>query len=439
VIDSLSARGIRFTEAISQSGWTLPAVSSLLTGTWPVPMQISKGAIPWSTTGAMDIAEILGIYGYKTAIFWEKTLAGGVLDQATRFFNVSSTNTAALPTEEVQRWLATTEEPFLGFVHEIDMNFPSAMPGPYVFDDPAWPDGLSYHQAYQQLTASVGEQRAQAAVLAHYDSVLHNYDAGIGDILKTLENRGIAERTVILLVSNHSQDFFTHTVIDHGMLYDTNLRIPLVIVDPESSFSGIVVDKIVQLIDIAPTILSRAGIPVAASMVGQPLLPPPGTEGSPYQVRPVFSMSYECAASLRTAQYKLIVRDRRSRRAIELPSAPKTAQQLLLDFIATHGLEKPSECSINQPKSGEKLETPTSLKEMLIELYALSEDPDEQRDLIREQPAVALEMLPVLLKMMERQREAGAAAPKNALRPEQVEQIKEQGYWGLVEDATPLP
>lgn len=441
VIDRLAAHGLRFTQAISQSGWTLPAVSSLLTGALPVPMRLRDGIMPWKTNGAQDVAGILGIYGYQTAAFWQKTLAGGIIGDATKFFGLSSTQNTSLPTEELRSWIGTTSEPFFAFAHEIDLNFPNAMPGPYVFDDPAWPaDATSYLNVYQDLVSEIGEDRAKAAVVAHYDSVMYNYDAAIGRVLEALDQRGMTDHTVVIVTSNHGQDFFQHTLIDHGLLYDTNLRIPLVLMDPARSEQGILVSEMVQLVDVVPTMLQRSGIPVAASMVGQSLLPPPGTTGSTYEVRPVFSLVDECNASIRTPTYKLIVRDRRSRWDATAPSDDAALKSVPLSAYAQeHGIRNLPVCSKVPAMGAAEKRGLTTADDLVIELYALTEDPAEVHNLAQAQEAVVTQMLPVLLQTMASQREAGEGASKNVMTPAQVKQIQQQGYWGLVDDGKPPP
>jgi CHASE3 domain sensor protein len=76
----------------------------------------------------------------------------------------------------------------------------------------------------------------------------------------------------------------------------------------------------------------------------------------------------------------------------------------------------------------------TTVDDLVVELYALTEDPAEAHNLAREREALVTQMLPVLLQIMASQREASEGASENVMTPAQVKQIQQQGYWGLVDD-----
>ena len=128
VIDALGARGVRFTRAMSQSGWTLPALSSVLTGALPVPSEVEDGAVPWRPRGARDLPEILQLYGYNTAVFWGRTLPGPLSNAMSQSFGFVSMPRGPLmtpPTVEEVDWLAQgPAEPVFLYVQQIDLHQP---------------------------------------------------------------------------------------------------------------------------------------------------------------------------------------------------------------------------------------------------------------------------------------------------------------------------
>ena len=448
-IDALAARGVRFSTAVSQAGWTLPALSSLLTGTLPVPSEVDGGAVPWRQRGARDIPEILQLYGYTTAVFWGKTLPGAMSEAMSRSFSFVSVPRGPMsvpPTGEVVGWLsAPPAEPFFLYVHDIDLH------QPWSYRDQAYPfdvltaKGPHYPDIYNEFRDRLDEEGAQAATIAHYDSVLTLYDAAVGRIVDAIEAADLADHTVILVTSDHGEDFFEHAIVDHGLLYDTNLRIPLILVDPRAKAGARVVDTPVQAVDIAPTVLALAGIPADVQMHGQSLtgfLTGPAAEGAPaYEERAAFGMSDGCHVSWRTREWKLILRDGRMRedRSWYAAGGENNVRVSLADFARTHLPADPPlpDCSdpVRRPRDLMGIVAPFSPSpaETLVELYDIAADPREQTNLVQRRPDVASALMAPLLARVAERRSAVAGAPAEPLAPAQVRAIRDQGYWGFID------
>jgi arylsulfatase A-like enzyme len=100
-------------------------------------------------------------------------------------------------------------------------------------------------------------------------------DRMIGNLRKKLEELGEDENTVILFSTDHGLHFGEFGLGGKNFLYETDIRIPLVIYDPrfENKYKGQTKSEMVAVPDIAPTILSLAGIDVPDSMQGVSLLP----------------------------------------------------------------------------------------------------------------------------------------------------------------------
>lgn len=99
-------------------------------------------------------------------------------------------------------------------------------------------------------------------------------DRSIGEILKMLEARGLAENTVIVFSSDHGVHFGDKHLYGKWSPYDPSLKVPFIIYDPrDGAARGIVRDEMVLSLDIAPTILALAGAEIPAVMDGKSLVP----------------------------------------------------------------------------------------------------------------------------------------------------------------------
>lgn len=454
MIDGLAARGARFTHAYSQSGWTMPALLSNLTGALPAVFAQMQGQVSWRPANTRDLPEILGLYGYHSVAFWGNTVPGHMSDAVSRTFQVSHLlpgggRPPAPPTHEIVDFLEKApKEPFFAYVHDIDLHHPQSFrPGPegVPFEHPAMPrDENSYQRAYAQVTRTSGEAVAREAVTSRYDGILHLYDRAVGRILVALESGGLSGRTVIVVTSDHGEDFFEHSVMEHGLLHDTTLHVPLVIYDPARRPTT--VGTIVQSVDLAPTILARAGVPADRTMHGRSLLGllgpsrvPGAAASEPYEERPVFSLSEPCHISLRTRTHKLILRDRRPRpgRMWREAGGGNAVRITLRTFATDQGITGVplADCSTMTVQAEGTLPAGwgPSPDDLVLELYDLAADPTEQTNVVAEQPAVAADLLVPLLHTLASRRDAQVGAVREAMTPEQIRTLKENGYWGLVQ------
>lgn len=402
-LDRFAAEGARFTHAYSSSGWTLPALVSILGGRWPQAVEVERGEAP--VAPERDLPKLLGMYGYHTVGAWGDTLAGAVGDVISRSF------TERLPKgphgDAVIRWLEEPKEPFFLYVHEVDLHSPGPVLG-------ASRGGWRAIHAEGERSGEGGE----AAVLARYDAQLTAYDAVFGRILEALDD--VADRTVVIVTSDHGQDFFTHAFVDHGVLYDSTLHVPLVIRDPRGP-RRVTIDRMVQTLDLAPTLLARVGVPLDTEMKGQPLAPLLGGDGT-YEERPVYSLSERCHVSLRTKDTKVLLRDGRPRsdRTWVEAGGENGARVTLAELAAAHDVGALPDCG-----SAPNAPTPADL---IVELYDLVADPEETHSLIQEDPERGIPLLVELLSRMG----GGAERAGMPLTEEQKRTIQAQGYWGMM-------
>ncbi|MEM0915025.1 MAG: sulfatase-like hydrolase/transferase [Planctomycetota bacterium] len=97
-------------------------------------------------------------------------------------------------------------------------------------------------------------------------------DRMVGELRDKLEAMGIADNTVIIFSSDHGLFNGEHGLGGKSLCYETNLRVPLIVYDPRVE-GGTASDELVMSIDVAPTILSLAGVEIPDTIQGEDLMP----------------------------------------------------------------------------------------------------------------------------------------------------------------------
>ena len=277
VLDGLARRGTLFTDAYSPSLWTLPSHSGLFYGAHlPSPPAGLRGqgradaalGIP-----ALPLPEILRRHGYATAAFTGGGFLGPPFDFARGFetffaFQPVYTKESCPPERfdgpavfrRAEAWLrANKHRPFFLFVHTYDVHdrCPFVPPGSGEFG--AWPD----------LDAE-----RQAALQQHYRDLVAETDGRMGGLLEALAGSGTADRTLIVVASDHGEALSEHGQRGHSCTlrpYEEVSRVPLILQGGGRVPAGQRIETPVSLIDVAPSILSLLDIAPPAWMAGRPL------------------------------------------------------------------------------------------------------------------------------------------------------------------------
>jgi arylsulfatase A-like enzyme len=306
---ALAAEGVLFEQAISQAGWTMPALATALSGRYPVLPSADATMLGWIGHEHRSFPEILAMYGYQTHGFLGDRAQ--VLDQA--FGAVASSSG-----DDPSAWLASAPpEPWLALVHETDLQF--------VASTEALQDDPDAQQRCRQLAGersdrsvlAIGElarcldpggrDKTQVArIHAAYDRVVTGWDQQLGAMLAALEASGQAPRTVVILSSPHGHHLGENGRFVHGTLHQPDLHIPLIWRDPELPAPGQRSAETVQLMDLAPSILARAGATPDQGMQGQSLLPLLGLADGSYEEREVYSLNDRRNMALRSGDLSMI-------------------------------------------------------------------------------------------------------------------------------------
>ena len=286
-ICSFFADGIRFENAYSQSSWTAPAHGSMFTGLLPARHGVTYGPLIPTLTGHPTIFELLHDQGYFTAALH----GGGYVNPVMPSSHIDFERVIELR-QDLGRHLADAlrrkpeGRPFFVFLHGYDVHTPYA-PGKNYFSEPKPEvDRLSRENRYCRYRDaqdrsryldpdSIPSDRATQEYLESlYDSEILEVDRSLGSLFRDLRSRGVLDQTIVILTSDHGEEFWDHGSCEHvKTVYNELLHVPLFVRMPDAE--GIVEPTPVAAnIDILPTVAEALGWPALESIDGASLLEP---------------------------------------------------------------------------------------------------------------------------------------------------------------------
>ncbi len=289
VIDALSAKSVRFANAIASAPWTEPSIMTLFTSLPPERHGLVLSTVPY-VTNVTTLAECLRKAGYQTVgltanpsthrrrgfgrgfdYYDDFTIAmdpGGDLALAAAQ-SAAQTATGGAVTRLAENWLRRRDpaRPLFLFLHYMDPHWDYIPP----------PDCLRLFTAdpvpalrnIYRLGQTFVPPPARARIRSAYAGEIRYTDGCIGRLLAAIQASPRADSTAVALCGDHGEAFWEHGCVGHGNnLYDEEIRVPLIVRAPDGEGFGVVVTGQVGLIDLAPTLLDLAGV-----------APPPDWEG----------------------------------------------------------------------------------------------------------------------------------------------------------------
>jgi len=258
-IDRLVRDGVRFDNAWAQVPLTLPSHATLFTGRLPHEHGV-RSNIGYRLDGARfpTLAADLAQAGYATgaAVTAYVLRAETGIADGFQFFDDSLEVVQDQPLGAQQRqgdgavasalaWLdGVASGPFLLWLHLFEPHSPYEPPEPF------------------RSTASTP-----------YDGEIATADALVGRLLEDLDRRGLYERSLIVLVSDHGEGLGDHGEMEHGiLLYRETLHVPLVVKLPGGRRAGEASSDPAGLVDVLPTVLAAVGRPLPEGLSGRDLL-----------------------------------------------------------------------------------------------------------------------------------------------------------------------
>ena len=256
-IDAFAEGATVYEDAVGQSTWTKPAVASMFTGVWP-PVH---GATGWKHKLPENLAslpEVLQGAGYRTGavvanphIVRDFGFARG-FDDFTRILKRPSPRL----NEVVFDWLENADDrPFFLCVHTMGPHAPYRPPEPWLSrfaprtsEMPTWTPSWRW------------PLEARPFLLDLYDAEIAFNDDSFGALLRRLVDLDAYDDTLVVLVSDHGEEFKEHGRWLHGgNLFPATLHVPLIVKFPGQT-TGVRVERTVQQSDLMPTLLAAAGI-----------------------------------------------------------------------------------------------------------------------------------------------------------------------------------
>jgi arylsulfatase A-like enzyme len=288
-IDALAADGVLFETAIAQAPNTTPSHASLMTSRYPAAHRAINGIA--MRPDIPTLAEILRAADYRTAAFvsattvrstdsglhrgferyddslvWWTTLYGrDEFQQLALFQGIDVLVGADVPGEvttgRALRWLRSRPPPpFFVWIHYFDAH--------EQFDD--------LHHYPNPYAGRFDPSLPSREMREAYGGRVHYVDEQVGRVLAELREQGLYDEALIVVVSDHGEGFGERhgdvvEVAHSHHLFDTTQLVPLIVKLPGSARAGSRVTQQVQLVDLPPTFLEMAGLPVPGSFSGTSL------------------------------------------------------------------------------------------------------------------------------------------------------------------------
>jgi arylsulfatase A-like enzyme/Tfp pilus assembly protein PilF len=263
-IDALAASGLRFEHAATVTPLTLPAHSSLMTGTFPTWHGVRDNGGIYLHDDQLTLAEILRGKGFRTGGFVGAFVLDrrwGISQGFDRYFDdfdldkyadASAMDMIQRPGSEVVdralEWLQVEPaRPFFAWVHLYDAHAPYEAPEPF-------------------------RSRFPPTRAGAYDAEIASADAQVGRLVDALRADGRLDDTLVIVVADHGEMLGEHGELTHGFfIYEGATHIPLIISGPGIP-AGVIADQ-VRIVDVMPTALTLLGVPVPKEAQGANLMP----------------------------------------------------------------------------------------------------------------------------------------------------------------------
>jgi arylsulfatase A-like enzyme len=404
VIDAFAAGSTRYARSLASAPWTLPSHASMLTGKHPfqhgahsfeVERKVDDNVSPLADE-QLTLAEYLGGHGYSTGAFLanEAFLARRYnLHQGFETYHLDHVKAVEL-NPLILSWVDEHRDaPFFLLVNYMDVHQPLNLT-----PRPGFLDAAAAEKSSGRLVRSIrnavlpGEGPLPEAKLGRlvdmYDLALANLDEQVGLLLAGLDQRGLMDGSVVVLVSDHGGYFGEHHLLGHSKdVYHEAMEVPLILRHPGQD-AGAVVDVPVTSADLPRLIF----------------------EGFPTPLEPEHPfMGSDSATGALGENYYARVKDLFG-----------TAWDHRFDRVRRSLVQWPYK--LIHSSDGEH------------ELYDLAADPAEVHDLMAEQPDLASAMIAQVEQLIAAGSAAAGAAPSAPLTEAEKSKLRALGYMDEAEE-----
>ncbi len=256
----LAADGVVFTNAWASSPWTAPSMVSIFTGLYPP----THGVVFRDDTTPEHLNTLprllasrnyrLGNFSFFSGISYFANLGFPPPERGLRHGHAAVA---------FRNWLEKEPNtPFLAWIHLIEPHLPYGASG-YKSTSVTFPGSSGLERAQLRADVPLGsvsfDDGDREVLTQLYDSDIEDMDNALGSIMQVLEDTGIRDRTLVILVADHGEELFDHGWIGHAStainakLVPEILHIPMLFSGPGIP-RGVRSEDLVQQVDIVPTI-----------------------------------------------------------------------------------------------------------------------------------------------------------------------------------------
>jgi arylsulfatase A-like enzyme len=342
-VDRFASEGVVFELAQSPENWTKPSVASILTGLHPQTHQQKTGesALPSS---ALLLSEHLGDQGFATGSF----IANGYVsdrfgfdqgwDDYSNYIRDGGSTEAKDVFEKAGNWIESHQgERFFAYIQTIDPHVPYDPPGEYVrmYDAEEYSGqvkprltGDLLEKAKRRPPKVVFDPRDKRRIAALHDGEITQHDKFFGAFLDRLTALGLAEDTLIVVTSDHGEEFDDHGSWGHGhSIYQELLHVPLMFRLPNRLPAGGRVSDAVSTLDVSSTVTELLGVPPMPANEGHALVSMMIGEPSSHPAV-AFSDFQDDRRVMTTREWKFILRGNLTSTLFDLNADPGETTQL---------------------------------------------------------------------------------------------------------------
>ena len=373
-LDAFAEQALVFETAYTASPTTPTSFASAFTGQYPYRVFLGWKLIPTTT-----LAGLMQAAGYHTfGLFHNiQLVAERNFNQGFDRFEVGTWPDETV-LEMAKEWLNdTADRQFFGWVHFISPHTPydyreisAHLAGPQEDGRYATTTGGDFDIASEEELKRVRDL---------YDGEIYFGDFLFGQLMDHLDSLGLSDNTVVIVTTDHGEEFMDHGQLQHNALYEELIRIPLIIRHPEVR-TGARTDARYVNVDLMPTVAAMAGLEAPGNIDGINLLEPFDAD------------RYRLSAGMTNAKRQEMANE-------------QAALKLIL-----------------------------SCSDYSEELYDLASDPGEKTDIVLDRPSEAGRLYDAMLgitiadpcKLLKNANRG--RAPEDLLTPEQIEELRSLGY-----------
>jgi choline-sulfatase len=262
-LDAIAQQGIVFTRAYAHVPITTASHTTILTGTYPQFNRVNDFGVPLATR-LPYLPDLLHAQGYHTGAFVGSLILDPLDGTAPGFDRGFEVYDAGFHLRRHGADRYKSVERRAGDVVNHALSWLSQLPnGPFFL----WVHLYDAHDPYDPPQPFKTRYASQP-----YDGEIAYADSAVGKLIDEIRKHGLYDETLIAVMADHGESLGAHGENTHGIfLYDETLHVPLLFKLPLERSAGRRIETRARLVDVAPTILQEAGLPIPKDMQGESL------------------------------------------------------------------------------------------------------------------------------------------------------------------------